>query len=85
MQLVLNFKLSKDQTKGRALEDIAEIFGDGIVLSDAREEEIHRRFKESGYQAQVLDEVHHEIVLQDDMHHGEKTVVTHAERTENIA
>ncbi|KAI1628310.1 general substrate transporter [Exophiala viscosa] len=73
------------ETKGKALEDIAEIFGDGIVLSDAREEEIHRRFKESGYQAQVLDEVHHEVVLQDDMHHGEKMVVTHAERTENLA
>lgn len=73
------------QTKGKALEDIAEIFGDGIVLSDAREEEIHRRFKESGYQAQVLDQVHHGIVLQDDAHHGEKTVVEHAERTANLA
>ncbi|KAL6242227.1 hypothetical protein RBB50_010775 [Rhinocladiella similis] len=45
------------ETKGLALEDVAEIFGDGIVLTDTREEQIHQQFKQSHYHAEVLDEV----------------------------
>ncbi|KAK7905434.1 hypothetical protein LTR67_000156 [Exophiala xenobiotica] len=45
------------ETKGLALEDVAEIFGDGIVLTDTREEQLHQRFKQSHYHAEVLDEV----------------------------
>lgn len=44
------------QTKGMALEDVAEVFGDAIVLSDSREEQIHQRFKESHYNADALHE-----------------------------
>jgi hypothetical protein len=50
-------KLTLMQTKGLALEDVAEIFGDGIVLTDTREEQLHQRFKQSHYHAEVLDEV----------------------------
>lgn len=49
--------LTTIQTKGLALEDVAEIFGDGIVLTDTREEQIHQQFKQSHYHAEVLDEV----------------------------
>lgn len=49
--------LTMTQTKGLALEDVAEIFGDGIVLTDTREEQIHQQFKQSHYHAEVLDEV----------------------------
>lgn len=38
--------LTNPQTKGTALEDIAEMFSDGIILSE-KEEILHQRFKES--------------------------------------
>jgi hypothetical protein len=66
------------QTKGLALEDIAEIFGDGIVLSDAREEEIHQKFKQSHYRAEVLDEVTREEPITID----EKSVGVKAQHVE---
>ncbi|KIW78380.1 hypothetical protein Z517_08215 [Fonsecaea pedrosoi CBS 271.37] len=51
------------ETKGRSLEDIAEIFGDNITLDDAEEEAIHKRFREGHYQekaiAQAADEIRH--------------------------
>jgi hypothetical protein len=59
------------QTKGMALEDVAEVFGDGIVLTDSREEQIHQRFKESNYNAEAL---HEEIkATQVTVHMDEKT------------
>jgi len=47
------------ETKGTALEDVADIFGDGIILSDEKEEAIHRRFKESHYHTRALEDVQH--------------------------
>jgi uncharacterized DUF497 family protein len=42
------------QTKGRSLEDIAEVFGDNTVLEDEHEEAIYRRFKESHHQEKTI-------------------------------
>jgi hypothetical protein len=36
------------------LEDIAEVFGDDIILEDVSAEAIHRRFKDSHYKEEVL-------------------------------
>ena len=64
-----------------ALEDIADIFGDGIVLTDEREEAVHRKFKEAGYRAEVLDDVHHEDILEgghaDDKYLGTAVQIEH--------
>lgn len=49
------------QTKGKALEDIADVFGDGLILSDEKEEAIHRRFKESNYRTEALEDVFHAV------------------------
>lgn len=37
-----------------SLEDIGELFGDEIVLQDENIEVIHKRFKESHYNEQVV-------------------------------
>ncbi|RSL55135.1 hypothetical protein CEP53_007203 [Fusarium sp. AF-6] len=42
------------ETNGKPLEDIAEVFGDNIVLEDDKLENIHRRFKESHYKEETL-------------------------------
>lgn len=44
------------QTKGKALEDVAEVFGDEIVLEE-EVEVIHRRFKESHYREDALADI----------------------------
>ncbi|KIX94624.1 uncharacterized protein Z520_09670 [Fonsecaea multimorphosa CBS 102226] len=62
------------ETKGLALEDVAEIFGDGIVLSDSREEQIHQRFKQSHYRAEVLDEISHDEPVEIHMKSEEDSV-----------
>lgn len=36
------------------MEDIAEVFGDDIVLEDVNAEAIHQLFKESHYKEEVL-------------------------------
>jgi len=66
------------QTKGVALEDVADIFGDGVVLTDEKEEAIHRRFKESHYHTEALEDAMHA-----NQHPNEKEVghATHIERT----
>lgn len=45
------------QTKGMSLEDIAEVFGDNIVLEDANLEAIHARFKQSHYREEALADI----------------------------
>jgi len=72
------------ETKGVALEDIADIFGDGIVLSDEREEAVHRKFKESGYQAEVLDDVHHQDILEDGHYDEKEGAAIHVEHNEVV-
>ncbi|OQV11333.1 hypothetical protein CLAIMM_15186 [Cladophialophora immunda] len=57
------------ETKGRSLEDIAEIFGDNITLEDAEEEAIHKRFREGHYRDNVIVQAANEI-----RHHTENDV-----------
>lgn len=52
------------------MEDVAELFGDGVVLADSKAGEIHQRFKDSQYQTEVPDEVH-----RDDIQISKKSVV----------
>ncbi|RTE84724.1 hypothetical protein BHE90_000719 [Fusarium euwallaceae] len=42
------------ETNGKSLEDIAEVFGDNIVLEHDKLENIHRHFKESHYREETL-------------------------------
>ncbi|KAH8663852.1 hypothetical protein BGZ61DRAFT_539154 [Ilyonectria robusta] len=34
------------ETKGKSLEDIAEVFGDNVTLNDSASASIHKQFKE---------------------------------------
>lgn len=40
-----------------ALEDVADVFGDGIVLLDVQTSKLHQQFKQSHYKTEVFAEV----------------------------